>query len=221
MCVCAGWAGTHLFHLFTDYFWTCGWSKTLSPAPPALFTKRQKPQLTVAEGFIRIVLAVVLPVAPGGVSHTAAVDAAPVALLAHTVGWETKKQAEGPNYKSQTNNKLGCRSTGRKKTQQTWAGLTAVGLLLIWLVLAVGHAVTRQGVVDAVAVSTLKLIDDIARRVGGCETHRSKSEKQKQKHDHCIAVEIGLWWVKYLWAVCYAFTNMKIVRQTKFYTLDL
>lgn len=37
-----------------------------------------------------------------------------------------------------------------------------VGLLLIRLVLAVRHPVTRQAVVDAVAVSTLKVIDTSA-----------------------------------------------------------
>lgn len=48
--------------------------------------------------------------------------------------------------------------------------LTAVGLFLIRLVLAVGHAVTRQSVVDAVAVSTLELVEAVARRVEGCVT---------------------------------------------------
>lgn len=46
--------------------------------------------------------------------------------------------------------------------------LTAVRLLLIGLVLAEGHAVTSQGVVDAVAISTLELIDDVARGIEGC-----------------------------------------------------
>lgn len=43
-------------------------------------------ELTVTEDFIRIVTAVVLPVAPGAVAHTAAVHTPPVALLTHTVG---------------------------------------------------------------------------------------------------------------------------------------
>lgn len=38
------------------------------------------------------------------------------------------------------------------------APLTAVGLFLIRLVLAVGHPITGQAVVDTVAVSTLKVI---------------------------------------------------------------
>lgn len=54
---------------------------------------------------------------------------------------------------------------GGKKKKKT---LTAVGLLLIGLVLAVGHAVTGQGVLDAVAISTLKLIHDVARGVERC-----------------------------------------------------
>ena len=43
---------------------------------------------------------------------------------------------------------------GRKKVM-----LTAVRLLLIRLVLAVGHTITGQGVVNAVSISTLKLIN--------------------------------------------------------------
>lgn len=43
--------------------------------------------------------------------------------------------------------------------------LTAVGLLLIGLVLAVGHAITGQAVVDAIAVSTLKVVHTPARHI--------------------------------------------------------
>lgn len=46
--------------------------------------------------------------------------------------------------------------------------LTAVGLLLIRLVLAVSHAIARQGVVDTVAIATLELIDDVAGGVECC-----------------------------------------------------
>lgn len=46
----------------------------------------QETRLTVAEDFIRIVSAVVLPIAPGAMPHTAAIHAPSVALLAHTVG---------------------------------------------------------------------------------------------------------------------------------------
>lgn len=45
--------------------------------------------------------------------------------------------------------------------------LTTVGLFLIRLVLTVGHAVTSQGVVDAVPVSALKLIDVVTCGVDG------------------------------------------------------
>lgn len=70
----------------------------------------------------------------------------------------------------------------RKTTKQVnTTRLTAVGLLLVGLVLAVRHAITRQGVVDAVAVSALKLIDDIARRVEGCEPHQIEMRKKKKQ----------------------------------------
>lgn len=40
----------------------------------------------------------------------------------------------------------------------TTKDLTTIGQLLIRLILAVGHAITGQTVVDTVAVSTLKVI---------------------------------------------------------------
>lgn len=43
--------------------------------------------------------------------------------------------------------------------------LTAVGLFLVGLVLAVGHAVTGQSVVHTVSIPTLKLIYTAARGV--------------------------------------------------------
>lgn len=52
--------------------------------------------------------------------------------------------------------------------------LTAVGLLLIRLVLAVSHAIARQGVVDTVAIATLELIDDVA---GGVECCARKAKE--------------------------------------------
>lgn len=52
----------------------------------------QGTQLTVTEDFIRIVSAVVLPVAPGAMSHAAAVHTPSVALLTHTVGWEPERK---------------------------------------------------------------------------------------------------------------------------------
>lgn len=52
--------------------------------------------------------------------------------------------------------------------------LTTVGLLLIRLVLAVSHAITRQGVVDTVAIATLELINDVA---GGVECCARKAKE--------------------------------------------
>lgn len=45
---------------------------------------------------------------------------------------------------------------------------TAVGLLLVRLVLAVSHAVTSQAVVDAVSVPTLKVVHATTGHVQGC-----------------------------------------------------
>lgn len=54
------------------------------------------------------------------------------------------------------------------------APLTTVGLFLIRLVLAVGHAITSQGVVDTVSISTLKLINVVTCSVEGCQTKAEK-----------------------------------------------
>lgn len=55
--------------------------------------------------------------------------------------------------------------------------LTTVGLFLIRLVLAVGHAIACQGVVDTVSISTLKLIDVVTRSVECCETEKYTQEE--------------------------------------------
>ena len=52
--------------------------------------------------------------------------------------------------------------------------LTTVGLFLIRLVLAVGHAITSQGVVNTISVSTLKFINVVTCSVEGCETKTEK-----------------------------------------------
>lgn len=61
--------------------------------------------------------------------------------------------------------------------------LTAVGLFLVRLVLAVGHAVARQGVVDTVSVSALELVETVARSVEGCVTRADRKT-------HSVLVQI-------------------------------
>lgn len=63
-----------------------------------------------------------------------------------------------------------CFERGEKKK----VPLTTVGLLLVRFILAVGHAITSQGVVDTVSISTLKLIDVVTCCVEGCETKTEK-----------------------------------------------
>lgn len=117
--------------------------------------------LTVTEDFVRIVPAVVLPVAPGAVPHTAAVYTASVTLLAHPVGWEPDTQWYITNVNN--TNIVGNVLTKRKLP------LTTVGLFLIRLVFAVGHAITSQRVVNTISISTLKLIKVVTCSVKGCE----------------------------------------------------
>lgn len=58
--------------------------------------------------------------------------------------------------------------------------LTAVGLLLIRLVLAVHHAVARPAEVDAVAVATLELIVHVA---GGVQSWEGRKEGQCRQEE--------------------------------------
>ena len=52
--------------------------------------------------------------------------------------------------------------------------LTTVGLFLIRLVLAMGHAITSQGVVNTVSIPTLKLVNVVTCSVKGCEARTEK-----------------------------------------------
>lgn len=124
----------------------------------------QSGELTVTEEFIRVVPAVVLPVAPGTVPDAATVHTPPVALLTHTVGCRSRQEM----MRGQITHVNKQRVAAAVLDRGAEVALTAVGLFLVRLVLAVGHAVTRQSVVDAVAVSTLELIQTVARRVEGC-----------------------------------------------------
>lgn len=130
----------------------------------------QKTRLTVTKDFIGIVSAVVLPIAPGAMPHAATIHTPPVSLLAYTVGWEPHRKW--------------CRLRLQMETYRMWLKLfwqkrekrplTTVRLFLIRLVLAVGHAITSQGVVDTVSISTFKLIDVVTRGVEGWETKTEK-----------------------------------------------
>lgn len=57
--------------------------------------------------------------------------------------------------------------------------LTAVRLLLIRLVLAVGHTITGQGVVNAVSISTLKLINVVTCSVQSWERNKDSQVPYK------------------------------------------
>lgn len=133
-----------------------------------LYLLDAKPELTITKHFVWIVSTVVLPIAPDAVPHTAAIHAPSVALLTHTVGWnQTGDDA------------LKLRTTTRENKADSvlterGAARTTIRLFLVRLVLAVGHAVTRQGVVDTVSVSTLKLINVVACSVESCETETGK-----------------------------------------------
>lgn len=113
--VYVGWAGTRLF---IDNCGTRGWSKTSDPRTTSTVHKKIKASTHCCRRFhqncprSRPSRCTRRCEARSGRSRSACSPSC-------THGWlRTKKQAEEPNYKSQTNNEHGCSSTGRKKNNQ-------------------------------------------------------------------------------------------------------